>query len=132
MAGEEVEVPDASGLVVYRFGAPLCFANATMFLEEVEYLITGSDAPVRSFVLDAESIVDSDVTGTETSHQVLDQLDEHGVFFAGSRATPKLLARLQHYGLLDEIGEDHVHPTNRHAAAACSSDHNVSRADSGD
>jgi SulP family sulfate permease len=119
-------------LVVYRFGAPLYFANATMFLEEVEELITRSDLPVRGFVLDAESIADIDVTGAETFRQVLDLLDEHGATFAVSRATPKLLARLQHYGLLAQIGHDHIHPTNRHADAACASDAGATRADSGD
>ena len=53
---ETVAAPDASGLVVYRFGSPLYFANANLFMEEVERLVTQDPTPVRAFVLDAEAI----------------------------------------------------------------------------
>jgi MFS superfamily sulfate permease-like transporter len=48
------------GLVVYRFGAPLYFANASLFRDDVERLITAPPTPVRWFVLDAEAMVDID------------------------------------------------------------------------
>lgn len=51
------------GPVAYRFSAPLYFANATRFLEDVERLVTEGTAPVRWFVLDAEAITDIDTTG---------------------------------------------------------------------
>ena len=57
------DAPDAAGLVIYRFGAPLYFANATLFLDEVEQLIDRAPAPVRWFVLDAEAMVDVDTSG---------------------------------------------------------------------
>ena len=53
----------SSGLMVYRFGAPLYFANATLFLDDVERLVTQSPTPVRWFVLDAQAMVDVDTTG---------------------------------------------------------------------
>ena len=38
---------------LFRFGAPLYFANATLFLDDVERLVTQAPTPVRWFVLDA-------------------------------------------------------------------------------
>ena len=53
------------GLLVYRFDAPLFFANATVLREEVLALVDASDPPVREVVIDAAGIVDMDVTGAE-------------------------------------------------------------------
>ena len=75
---ETVSAPDASGVVVYRFGAPLYFANANLFMEEVEKLLTQDPTPVRAFVLDAEAIADIDTTGAEVLHQVLKLFADRG------------------------------------------------------
>ena len=115
---ETVGARPKSGLVIYRFGAPLYFANATLFREEVEELVTRSETSVEWFVLDAESMVDVDTTGAEALRQVLDLLAGRGVTFGLSRATPRLVEVLKHYGLLEQIGEDHLYPTNRHASEA--------------
>ena len=98
---ETVSVPDESGLVVYRFGSPLYFANANLFLEEVEKLVTQGPTPVRSFVLDAEALVDVDTTGAEVLHQVISLLADRRVTFAVARANPQLQTLLQRYRLLD-------------------------------
>jgi high affinity sulfate transporter 1 len=115
---ETIAAPDESGLIVYRFGAPLYFANANRFSEEIETLITQAPAPVRWFVLDAEAIIDIDTTGAETLHQVLKLLANRGVTFALARASPQLPPLLQRYQLLGLIGADRLYPTNRHAVAA--------------
>ena len=70
--------PALPGLVVYRFGAPLYFANATRFLEDVERLVTQGPTPVRWFVLDAEAIVDVDTTGAGVLRQAITLLAEEG------------------------------------------------------
>jgi MFS superfamily sulfate permease-like transporter len=67
---ETIAAADESGLIVYRFGSPLYFANANRFVEEVETLITQASTPVRWFVLDAEAMTDIDTTGAEVLHQV--------------------------------------------------------------
>ena len=41
---------------LYRFGAPLYFANATFFEEEVEKLVAQAAHPIKWFVLDAEAM----------------------------------------------------------------------------
>jgi MFS superfamily sulfate permease-like transporter len=115
---EPDHVPDLSGLVIYRFGAPLYFANASLFVEEIERLGTQGPSPVRWFVLDAEAIVDVDTTGAEALREALKLLASHGVTFAMTRANQPLVSLLARYELLELIGEDRLYPTNRHAAAA--------------
>jgi SulP family sulfate permease len=107
-----------SGLVIYRFGAPLYFANATLFLDEVERLITGSTSSVRWFVLDAEAMVDVDTTGAEVLRQAITLLAGRDVTFAISRADRAFRSWLERYDLMELIDQNHFYPTNRHAAAA--------------
>jgi MFS superfamily sulfate permease-like transporter len=110
--------PDTSGIIIYRFGAPLYFANAMLFEEEVEKLVTQAATPVKWFVLDAEAMVDIDTTGEEALHQVLTSLANRGVTVALSRANQPTSAWLARYHLLELIGKNRLYPTNRHAIAA--------------
>jgi SulP family sulfate permease len=116
--GETGQASDTSGIIIYRFGAPLYFANATVFEEEVEKLVTQAATPVKWFVLDAEAMVDIDTTGEQTLHQVLTWLAKRGVTVALSRANQSTAALLVQYHLLELIGENRLYPTNRHAIAA--------------
>ena len=109
---------DTPGLIIYRFGSPLYFANANFFEEEVEKLFTQASSPVKWFVLDAEAMVDIDTTGEEVLHQVLTWLAKRGVTVAVSRANQSTAALLAHYHLLELIGGNRMYPTNRHAIAA--------------
>jgi high affinity sulfate transporter 1 len=109
---------DTSGLIIYRFGAPLYFANATLFEEEVETLVTQVAMPTKWFVLDAEAMVDIDTSGAETLQHVFAWLTERGVTVALSRANQTTTDWLAHYHLQELIGENRIYPTNRHAIAA--------------
>lgn len=110
--------PDTSGIIIYRFGAPLYFANATLFGEEVEKLVMQAATPVKWFVLDVEAMVDIDTTGEESLHQVLTLLAKRGVTVAVSRANQSTAALLSRYHLLELIGDNRLYPTNRHAIEA--------------
>jgi high affinity sulfate transporter 1 len=115
---EADHAPGPSGIIIYRFGAPLYFANATLFEEEVEKLVSQAAAPVKWFVLDAEAMVDIDTTGEEVLHQVLTWLAKRGVTVALSRANQPTSALLARYHLMPLIGENRLYPTNRHAVEA--------------
>jgi len=108
----------SSGLVVYRFGAPLYFANATLFLDEVEQLLARAPTPVRWFVLDTEAMVDVDTTGAEVLRQAITMLAERNVTLAVSRADRSFRSWLEKYELMELIDQRRFYPTNRHAAAA--------------
>ena len=107
-----------TGLVIYRFGAPLYFANATLFLDEVEQLVMQAPTPVWWFVLDAEAMVDVDTTGAEVLRQAITMMADRDVTFAVSRADRSFRSWLEKYGLMELIDESRFYPTNRHAAAA--------------
>ncbi len=110
--------PNIPGIIIYRFGASLYFANATFFEEEVAKLFTQSTTPVKWFVLDAAAMNDMDTTGEEALHQVLTWLAKRGVTVAVTRANPSTTALFKHYHLLELIGENRLYPTNRHAITA--------------
>ena len=107
-----------SGLVIYRFGAPLYFANTTLFLDEIEQLLDQAATPVRWFVLDAEAMVDVDTTGAGVLRQAITMLAERDVTFAVSRASRSFRSWLEKYDLMELIDESRFYPTNRHAAEA--------------
>ncbi|QJY47986.1 SulP family inorganic anion transporter [Pseudonocardia broussonetiae] len=92
------------GLLVYRFDAPLFFANAAVLREEVIDLVDASDPPVREVVIDAEGIVDMDVTGAEALDELMDQLEERSVRLVLVSVRTTLRTTLQRLGLEDRIG----------------------------
>jgi SulP family sulfate permease len=115
---ETDHAPDTNGIIIYRFGASLYFANATSFEEEVKKLVTQAATPIKWFVLDAQAMNDIDTTGAEALHQVLAWLGNRGVTVALSRANQPTAALLGRYHLLELIGEKRLYPSNRHAIAA--------------
>lgn len=78
---DAVPVP---GLLVYRFSAPLFFANCNQFRDRIEGLIASAPAaaPVRGVVLDGGAIVDVDLMGCETLSEVYEALQARGIGFA--------------------------------------------------
>jgi SulP family sulfate permease len=118
LPAEDGQSAASSGLLVYRFGAPLYFANANLFLEEVERLVTESPTPVRWFVLDAQAMVDIDTTGAGVLRQAINLLKKRNITFAVSRADRGFRSWLERYHLMGLIDSSHFFPTNRHAAQA--------------
>ena len=118
MASRDENVETIPGLMIYRFGAPLFFANASVFRAEVERLIESTQPKIEWFVLDASAISDIDTSGAEALKQVLDLLKARGIISAASRLMPKARALLQRYELLDYLEERRLFDTNHAAALA--------------
>ena len=76
------------GLVVYRFGVGLFYANAERLSDEVLGLVDVADPP-RWFVLDADAIDDVDYTGGKTLLE-LASTSARGIVFAHRRGRPSL------------------------------------------
>jgi MFS superfamily sulfate permease-like transporter len=112
------EVETTPGVVVFRFGAQLFFANAETFRQEVVHLVESTRPEPHWFVLDAEVISDIDTTGADTLRRVLSCLEARGLTFAISRLSPSVRSLLVRYELLDEIGDEHLFETNRDALEA--------------
>jgi SulP family sulfate permease len=106
------------GLIVFRFGAELFFANAQFFEERARYAVENAGSPVKWFVLDAEAVYDIDVTGAEALEQFLKYLEQRGIAFAVARAGPPVPYLLERYRLAEKIGPERRYATNRDALRA--------------
>ena len=93
------------GLIVYRFHAPLFFANALRFQARVKSLIARAKAPVRWVLISAEPIIDIDSSAAEAIHQLDIELDQDGIELHFAGASPPLKWMLGQTGLTDKLGE---------------------------
>src|SRR5215469_1117537 len=99
------------GLVVYRYDAPLCFANAEDFRRRALAAAEERPVPLRWFVLNVEANVEVDFTALEAMDAIRDEITRRGAVFALARVKQDLLARLNAFGLTDKIGADRLFPT---------------------
>ena len=105
------------GLVVYRYDAPLFFANAQDFRRRA-LAAARRDGAARWFVLNVEANVEVDFTALEALDQVRDELAQDGTIFALARVKKDLLVRLKAFGLTAKIGPGLLFPTLPTAVAA--------------
>jgi SulP family sulfate permease len=97
------------GLLVYRFDAPLFFANADVLRDQVIRLVDEADPPVRTVVLNAEGMVDMDITGAETLGALLDDLEERGIRLVLARVRTSLRTTLRRLGVEERMGTGNIH-----------------------
>lgn len=104
------------GLVVYRYDAPLFFANAEDFRERALAAVDESpqnsdNQPVEWFVLNAEANVDIDLTAADALDQLRGELEARGIVFAMARVKQELREQLQAAELLEKIGAGRIFMT---------------------
>ena len=110
-------VTSEPGIVVYRFGAGVFYANAARLSDEVLEL-AGGKTPPRWLVLDAPSIDDIDFTGGKTLVEVAKELEQLGVVFAVADVRSSVRLQLDRYGLTSLIGEERIYDTVQEALEA--------------
>jgi SulP family sulfate permease len=103
------------GLIVYRFDAPLVFANAAFFTERLEGLVANASPGLRCVILDAEPISDFDSTAAEALENVDANLGRLGIELWIARANKPLRDLLQVTGLTTRLGPDSIYPSVRAA-----------------
>ena len=113
------------GLVVYRYDAPLCFANAEDFrrralaaVDAARGPVDGPDAAVEWFVLNAEANVEIDITAADALEQLRQEVDSRGIVFAMARVKQDLRTDLVRAGLVETVGAELIFPTLPTAVAA--------------
>jgi SulP family sulfate permease len=93
------------GLLIYRFDAPIFFANAGRLRDEV--LDRSTEAGATAVVLDMESVHDIDATGAQIMLELVDELDQRGIELSCARVRTELRDELAVAGidarLVDEI-----------------------------
>jgi high affinity sulfate transporter 1 len=99
------------GLLLYRFDAPLFFANARYFRRRVRRLVAEAAHPVRWVVVAAEPITDVDTSAADTLAELLEELRKDQVVLAFAEMKGPVKDRLGRYGLLDATGPDRFFPT---------------------
>jgi high affinity sulfate transporter 1 len=99
------------GLVVYRYDAPLFFANAADFRHRALAAVDRQPGPVRWFVLNVEANVEVDFTALEAVDAVREELGRRGIVFALVRVKQDVLGRLDSFGLAAKVGADRIFPT---------------------
>lgn len=105
------EATSVPGLVVYRYDAPLCFANAQDFRRRALAAVEQDHAHVEWFVLNAEANVEVDLTALDALDQLREELSRRGITFAMARVKQDLRLALVAAGLLTKIGEDRIFMT---------------------
>ncbi len=111
--------PDARlipGLVIFRFDAPLFFANADAFADRVRELAAGDGC--KWVVVAAEPITDVDATAGEVLAKLQAELAPRGVALMFAELKDPVRDRLRRYGIEDAIGASGFHPTIGVAVAA--------------
>jgi high affinity sulfate transporter 1 len=117
---ENPVVPGAStepGLVVYRFGAGVFYANAARLTQEVLALVDVPQPP-RRFVLLADGIDDVDFTGGNTLVELAKELAARNIVFALAALNSDVRPELDRFGVTAIVGPDHIHATLDDAIAA--------------
>jgi MFS superfamily sulfate permease-like transporter len=95
--------------VLYRFDAPLFFANADYFRERIRALARSGDA--RWIVVAAEPITDIDVTAGEILRALMYELEAGGIELAFAELKDPVRDRLRRYGIDGAIGAHRFFPT---------------------
>ncbi len=108
----------APGLIVYRYGADLFYANADRFVDQVRELIEKAPTPVQWLIVDAEAIGDIDLSAAQTLRGLLEDLSRKGVRVVFGRVNRYLLADMQRHRIAAIIGEGRIFPTLHEAIDA--------------
>jgi SulP family sulfate permease len=96
------------GLVIYRFGSGIYYANATRFTEEIVSLVEDADPALRWLCVAASGIGDIDYSGSETLGAVQEELASQGVTLVLADVDARVRDELDAYGLTKKIGADHL------------------------
>ncbi len=106
--------PDARqipGLVLFRWDAPLFFANAEFFKERVVEAVEKAAPPVRWLVVAAEPVTSMDVTAGDTIAELDKTLQGIGIEFCFAELKDPVKDKLKRFGLFAQLGEQCFFPT---------------------
>jgi len=106
------------GLLVYRFDAPLFFANANRYRERLELLVEQNPGEEEWLVLDFEGVGEADTTAVDMLAELLDEHRRADRVVGIARANDPVLRRLGRAGLLQPDGPALVFPTINAAVRA--------------
>ncbi len=120
--------PDARlipGLVIFRWDAPLFFANAELFHESVLDAVALSATPVRRIIVSAEPVTSVDVTSADMLVELVRTLSESGVELRFAEMKDPVKDKLKRFELFEHLGAECFYPTLGAAVDAYLEEHSV-------
>jgi high affinity sulfate transporter 1 len=105
--------PDAEelpGLVIFRFDAPLLFANARTFRDQIRRFAGASPRP-NWIVIAAEPMTDIDTTAADMLEDLNEELNDKGIFLVFAELKDPVRKKLERYELIGPLNPDHFFPT---------------------
>ncbi len=105
------------GLIVYRFGSDLFYANQNRFTDEVRALVGQAPAPVHWVVVDAAAITDIDYSAAKSLCDLLAELALRNVGVVFGRVTSYLRSDMDRHGITAAVGAARIFPTLHEAIA---------------
>ena len=127
--------PDAHripGLVLFRWDAPLFFANAELFRDRVLDAVVTSPTPVRWLVVAAEPVTSVDVTAADVLVELHETLRAAGLELCFAEMKDPVKDKLKRFGLFARFGEETFFPTLSAAVSSYLKTQPVDWPDSGD
>ena len=120
------------GLVLFRWDAPLFFANAELFHERVLDAVATSPTPARWLVVAAEPVTSVDVTAADMLAELDETLDGAGVELCFAELKDPVKDKLKRFGLFARLGQEVFFPTIDTAVSSYLETHSVDRVNSQD
>ena len=106
------------GLVLFRWDAPLFFANAELFHDRVLEAVGRSPTPVHRLVVAAEPVTSVDVTAADMLAELMDALGAAGIELAFAEMKDPVKDKLRRFGLFARLGEQSFFATVGEAVKA--------------
>jgi len=117
------------GLVLFRWDAPLFFANAEFFKQTVLDAVAKSPTPVRWFVVAAEPVTSVDVTAADELAELDDELRAMGIELCFAELKDPVKDKLKRFGLFTRFGDQGFFATIEEAVSRYLVAHDVDWAD---
>ena len=114
-----------AGLVLFRWDAPLFFANAELFRDRVLAAVASSPTPVSWVVVAAEPVTSVDVTAGDALAELDDTLQAQGIDLRFAEMKDPVKDKLKRFGLFARFGADTFYPTVGEAVKAYLRSHDV-------
>lgn len=113
------------GLVLFRWDAPLFFANAELFQHCVLQAVDSSPSPVKRLIVAAEPVTSIDVTSADVLVEMQKTLVEAGIEWHFAEMKDPVKDKLKRFELFDTFEQKIFHPTMGAAVDAYLEDHQV-------
>ncbi|ACD20216.1 SulP family inorganic anion transporter [Paraburkholderia phytofirmans] len=98
-------IQTAPGMIVYRFGADLFYANDHFFVDDTRRLIDLAPSKVRCFVIDASAITDIDYSASRSIGELCQTLKSEGIEVLFARVNRYLRSDMDRHGITPIVGE---------------------------